>query len=147
MNCMDPLCTVCIRCCAYSLSHFRLFANPKDCSPPSSSVHGDSPGKSTGLGCCALLQGIFPTQGLNPGLLHFGQMLYRLSHQGIPKLRLTEVEHLVRVIWLAVGLRSSLVDSRFQDLRKVFHSCLCRKRFFFISQESGEGQKGEMEER
>ena len=41
-----------------------------DCSPPGSSVHGDSPGKNTGVGCHALLQGIFPTQESNPGLLH-----------------------------------------------------------------------------
>ena len=34
-----------------------------DCSPPGSSVLGDSPGKNTGVGCHALLQGIFPTQG------------------------------------------------------------------------------------
>ena len=33
--------------------------DPVDCSPPGSSVHGDSPGKSTGVGCHALLQGIF----------------------------------------------------------------------------------------
>ena len=38
-----------------------------DCSPPGSSVRGDSPGKNTGVGCHALLQGIFPTQGSNPG--------------------------------------------------------------------------------
>ena len=44
--------------------------DPRDCSPPGSSVHGDSPGKNTGVGCCALLQGIFPTQGSNGGLLH-----------------------------------------------------------------------------
>ena len=37
--------------------------DPMDCSPPGSSVHGDSPGKNTGVGCHALLQGIFPTQG------------------------------------------------------------------------------------
>ena len=37
-----------------------------DCSPACSSVHGDSPGKNTGVGCHSLLQGIFPTQGLNP---------------------------------------------------------------------------------
>ena len=43
--------------------------NPMGCSPPGSSVHGDFPGKSTGVGCHALLQGIFPTQGMNPGLL------------------------------------------------------------------------------
>ena len=39
------------------------------------------PGKSTGLGCHFLLQ-IFLTQGLNPGILHCRQTLYRLSHQG-----------------------------------------------------------------
>ena len=44
--------------------------DPMDCSPPGSSVHVDSPGKNTGVGCHALLPGIFPTQGLNPGLLY-----------------------------------------------------------------------------
>ena len=44
--------------------------DPMDCSPWGPSVHGDSPGKNTGVGCHALLQVIFPTQGLNPGLLH-----------------------------------------------------------------------------
>ena len=44
--------------------------DPINCSPPGSSVHGDSPGKNTGVGCHALLQGIFSTQGLNPSLLH-----------------------------------------------------------------------------
>ena len=39
------------------------------------------PGKSTGVGCHFLLQGIFPTQGSNPSLPHCSQMLYRLSHQ------------------------------------------------------------------
>ena len=48
-------------------------------SPPVSSVHGDSPGKNTGVGCHALLQGIFSTQGWNPGLLHCRQILHRLS--------------------------------------------------------------------
>ena len=44
------------------------FCDPMDCSLPGSSVHGDSPGKNTGLGCHVLLQRIFPTQGSNPGL-------------------------------------------------------------------------------
>ena len=57
-----------------------------DCSPPGSSVHGDSPGKNTGMGCHALLQGIFPTQGLNPGLPHCRQILYHLSHWGSPRI-------------------------------------------------------------
>ena len=42
----------------------------------------DFPGKNTGVGCHFLLQGIFPTQGLNLGLLHCRQTLYHLSHQG-----------------------------------------------------------------
>ena len=42
--------------------------DPKDWSPPGSSVHGDSPGRNTRVGCQALLQGIFPTQGWNPHL-------------------------------------------------------------------------------
>ena len=43
-----------------------------------------SPGKNTGVGSHSLLQGIFPTQGLNSGLLHCRQILYQLSHQGRP---------------------------------------------------------------
>ena len=58
--------------------------NLMDCSRLGSSVHRDPPGKNTGVGCHALLQGIFPTQGLNPGLPHCGWILYRLSHQGRP---------------------------------------------------------------
>ena len=42
----------------------------------------DSPGKDTGVGCYSLLQGIFLTQGLNPGLLRCRQILYHLSHWG-----------------------------------------------------------------
>ena len=45
----------------------------------------DSPGRNTGAGCHALLQGIFPTQGLNLGLSHCRQILYQLSHLGSPK--------------------------------------------------------------
>ena len=41
-----------------------------------------SPGKSTGVGSCSLLQGIFPIQGSNPGLLHCRQILYQLSYPG-----------------------------------------------------------------
>ena len=56
--------------------------NPTDCSPPGSSVHGDSPGKNTRVGCHSLLQGLFPTQGFNPGLLDCRQILYCPSHWG-----------------------------------------------------------------
>ena len=44
----------------------------------------DFPGQNTGVDCHFLLQDIFPTQGLNPGLPHYRQTLYHLSHQGSP---------------------------------------------------------------
>ena len=55
----------------------------------SSWLHGlyspwNSPGQNTGVGSLSLLQGIFPTQGSNPGLLHCRWILYQLSHKGSP---------------------------------------------------------------
>ena len=50
-------------------------------SPPRFSVHGDSPGKDTGVGCHAFSRGIFPTQGSNPGLLYCRCILYQLSYR------------------------------------------------------------------
>ena len=46
----------------------------------------NSPGQNTGVGSCSLLQGIFPTQGSNPGLSHYRGILYQLSHQGSPRI-------------------------------------------------------------
>ena len=45
----------------------------------------NSPGQNTGVGSLSLLQGIFPTQGSNPGLQHCRQILYQLSHKGRPR--------------------------------------------------------------
>ena len=45
----------------------------------------NSPGQNTGVGSCSLLQGIFPTQGLNPCLPHCRRIPYQLSHQGRPE--------------------------------------------------------------
>ena len=52
----------------------------------------NSPGKNTGVDRHSLLQRIFRTQELNPGLLHCRQILYLLSHQGSPII--SDVEHL-----------------------------------------------------
>ena len=60
--------------------------SPMDYSQPGSSVNEDSPGKNTGVGCHALLQGIFPTQESNPCLPPCRQILYHLSHQGSPRI-------------------------------------------------------------
>ena len=54
---------------AESLPPCQTLCDPMDCSPPGSSVHRDSPGKNTGVGCPALLQGIFLSQGSNSHLL------------------------------------------------------------------------------
>ena len=71
----------------------------------------NSPGKSTGVGCQGLLQGIFLTQGSNLGLLHRKQILYHLSQQGSPSVVNTSTVHnmycsLVRIIidWLGKRL-------------------------------------------
>ena len=63
-------------CVVLSHSVMSNSFDPMDCSQQGSSVHGDSPGKNTGMGCYDLLQGIFPTQGSNPGLPHCRQILY-----------------------------------------------------------------------
>ena len=65
--------------------------DPMDYSPPGTSVHGDSPGKNTGVGCHALLQGIFSTQRSNLCLLHLlhwqaGSLPEALSQQQCLKL-------------------------------------------------------------
>ena len=46
----------------------------------------NSPGKNTGVGSLCLLQGIFPTQGSNPGIPPCRQILYQLSHKGSPRI-------------------------------------------------------------
>ena len=56
--CQLLMCLVCESC--------PTLCYPMDSSPPGSPVHRESPGKNTGGGCHALLQGVFPTQGSNP---------------------------------------------------------------------------------
>ena len=68
------------------VSHLRLFANSCTVALQTPPVHGDSPPKNAGVGCHALLHGVFSTQGLNPGLSHCRQILYQLSHQGSPRI-------------------------------------------------------------
>ena len=75
-----------------------------DCSPPDSSVHGILQGRILEwVASRSLLQGIFPTQGSNPGLLHCRQILYQLSYQGSP--------------WF-VSLEKSLMLGKTEDRRR-----------------------------
>ena len=83
---MTPVFRICSKpklCCAQSC---LTLCNPINCSPPGSSIRGDSPGKYTGVGCHFLLQGIFPTQGSNPVLPHCRQILYRLGKECVSRL-------------------------------------------------------------
>ena len=63
--------------------HVQLFVSPWTARHL---VHGDSPGKNTGVGFHALLQGIVSTQGSNSGLPHCRCILYCLSHQESPRI-------------------------------------------------------------
>ena len=73
-----------LRACKLSpFSHVLLFATLWTV-PARLLCPWDSPGKNTGVGSYSLLQEIFPTQGSNPGLPYCGQIVHRLSHQGIP---------------------------------------------------------------
>ena len=107
--------------------------------PPGSSVHGVSPGRKTGVGCHALLQGIFPTRGSNWGLLHCRWILYCLSHQGSPCTYFSLVQSLshVRLFatpWIAAHQtslsitipRSSLKLMSIESVMPSSHLILCR---------------------
>ena len=65
-----------VLCCIESLSLVWLFVTTWTV------AHQAPPGKNTGVGCHALLQGIFLTQGSNPSLLHCRWILYQLSYPG-----------------------------------------------------------------
>ena len=106
----------------YSLSHFWLFATPWTVQPTSLPWPWDDfPGKNTGVGCHSLLQGIFPIQELNLGLLYCRQILYHLSHQGSPPLKLQipkyyELRMLHRPLKMTVGTG---LNTPFQNLHWI----------------------------
>ena len=59
---------------------------PTLCNPMDHTLCGNSPGQNTGVDSLSLLQGIFPTQGSNRGLLHCRRILYHLSHKPSPRI-------------------------------------------------------------
>ena len=95
--------------------------DPMDCSPPCSSVHGNSPGKNTGVGCRALLQEIFPTQASNLNLMHCRWILYCLSHQGSPHIY-THTYIYISIIGYCKVL--DLIPSRSFSL-SIFYIAMC----------------------
>ena len=87
-----------IWCAQLPQSCLTLF-DPMECKPARLLCPWDSPGKNTGMGCHSLLQGIFPTQGLNPGLPHCRQIPYHLSHQGSPSVNQTDIQRICPVMF------------------------------------------------
>ena len=71
-------------CAVFSHSVVSDSLRPHELQPTRLLCPWDSPGKNTGVGCRALLQGIFPTQRSSPGLPHCRRILNCLSHQGSP---------------------------------------------------------------
>ena len=77
----------------------------------------NSPGQNIGVGSLSLLQGIFPTQGLNPGLPHCRQILYQLSHQGSPSIDINQLN-------FTFGPTSCWVDKSFLRFPCPFPGCI-----------------------
>ena len=93
-------------CCAACVSAAQscpTLCYPVDCSPPGSSVHGDSPGKNTGVGSHSLLQGIFLTWGSNPGLPHGKKQ--RCTHNS----SLPPVVYYCHVLYFCICYKSTLL--------------------------------------
>ena len=88
----------------------------------------NSPGQNTGVGSLSLLHRIFPTQGLNSGLLHCRQILYQLSHKGSP---IQKVKHLpkdenkgkMKYIWRSNAFHwtSYFLHEWMYSLSKILH--------------------------
>ena len=115
--------------CAQSLIHVWLW-DPIDCSPPGSSVHGVSPGKNTGEGHHALLQGIFPTQESNPGLSRCREILYHLSHQGSPRILEWVAYPFSRgSSWPRNWTRVSCIDGRFFTIWTTMEALISNYRY------------------
>ena len=83
----------------------------------------NSPGQNTGVGSLSLLQGIFPVQGLNPGL-HCRRILYQLSHKGSPRNNLHVINNLdvnFLITWAHVLFSAGCEVSSLVSLAKVIH--------------------------
>ena len=91
----------------------------------------NSPGENTGVGSLSLAQGIFPTQGLNPGLLYCRQILYWLSYKGslsikeinpeysLERLMLKlKLQHFGHLMWRANTLEMTLILGKIERRRR-----------------------------
>ena len=91
----------------------------------------NSPGQNTGVHRLSLLQGIFPTQGSNPGLLHCRRILYLLIHKGSPNYVLLTDGKLAVTLELAFPFPTSITFRR--CLHWVFRSLICSASGYLIT--------------
>ena len=82
-----------------SLGCVWLFCDQVDCSSPGSSAHGILQARILGVGCHFLLQGIFPTQGLNLHFLNWLTVSLPLSHQGSPSVMISYIPSVRMVLY------------------------------------------------
>ena len=83
LRAINKMC-VCVCVCVYVTQSCPTVLRPHRLWPARLLCPWNSPGENTRVGCHFLLQGIYPSQGLKPSLLHYRQMLYCLSCQGSP---------------------------------------------------------------
>ena len=86
----------------------------------------NSPGQNTVVGSLSLLQGIFPTQWLNPSLPHCRQILYQLSHKGSPRIMpaIWRVKEELSINWLLILVNKSVYGVRISFEMFKYFTCL-----------------------
>ena len=123
-------------CCCLVAQSRPTLCKPMDCSPPGSSVHGILQARITGEGCHLPLQGIFPTQGLNPsllGLLHWEALNFcylqpkqsKAHQRRISSLacRSHYLPHLSNPLHLNRYVSGSVASMHTTSLRNMFRTC------------------------
>ena len=86
----------------------------------------NSPGQNTVVGSLSLLQGIFPTQGLNPSLPHCRQILYQLSHKGSPRIMpaIWRVKEELSINWWLILVNKSVYGVKISFEMFKYSTCL-----------------------
>ena len=118
-------------CCAWLLSYVQLFVTPWTVAHQAPLSMEDSPGKNTGVDCHAL-QGIFPTQEWNWGLLHCRWILYLLSYLESPYVCVCVcfIHLFIEYNWLSVSF--TCTAQWFSTLLLSPSHCIYTHRYIYI---------------